>query len=269
MAFSDWDSYTALLDNLAQARSNWSDASDFAEFDAKVRQNCAALVPNAGGYDELVTRLDESDDYGDNDALFGHLRIVILAEAANVDELGADWSGYWISTDNDDAQIYADSRSAALSAWTAMDDVATDEPVTDDVDEAELVADADADEQQQEFDQASGRWRRRADDDVYEYYEESDDVWERVDGELWTRYHDGAQLWLPYNGPSSTWLYQDAWVAYEEIVAVATVGQEPDLPASDDDDEEDLDVLAERLVAETLAEAIAEVRRELEKERAQ
>jgi len=268
MAFSDWDSYTGLLDNLAKAESGWSDASDFAEFDAKVRQNCSGLVPNSGGYDELVTRLDASGDYGDADKLFEHLRIVIFAEAADVAELGADWTGYWISKDGDDAQIYAESRGAAVSAWAPMDDAAAAELVTDEVEEVEEVEEADTDVQvlqEQQYDEESGRWRRWSDeDDAFEYFHQDDGVWERVAGDLWSRYHDGAQLWLPYNGPSQTWLYENAWVAYERVNA------------------QDLDALAQRLVAETLAdleeeiepltdderaEAIATVRRELEKER--
>jgi hypothetical protein len=274
MAFADWNSYTGLLDNLAEAESNWSDATDFAEFDAKVRQNCSGLVPNSGGYDELVTHLDESGDYGDADKLFEHLRIVIFAEAADVAELGADWAGYWISKDGDDAQIYAESRGAAVSAWTAMDDTAATEE-TADVEETEPAAantDVADPQQQQQFDEESGRWRRWSDDDdAYEYFHQDDGVWERVAGDLWSRYHDGARRWLPYNGPSETWLHENAWVAYEQVGA-------PD----DDGDDEDLDALAARLVAETLAEleeeiepltdderaeAIATVRRELEKER--
>src|SRR5712664_1417545 len=106
MAFSDWGSYTTLLDKLAEAESNWSGASDFAEFDAKVRQNCSGLVADSGGYADLVTDLDESGDYDDKDKLFEHLRIGIFAEAADVEELGEDWADYWISKDSDDAQIY-------------------------------------------------------------------------------------------------------------------------------------------------------------------
>lgn len=283
MAFSDWDSYTGLLDKLADAESNWSDAADFAEFDAKVRQNCADLVPNSGGYAELVTRLDESSDYDDEDTLFEHLRIVIFAEAADVSELGADWTGYWISKDSDDAGIYAESRTAAVSAWAAVADPAdTDEAVAaEDVDAAEPVAaDAEVDPHEQQFDEDFGRWRRWSDDGEYEYYQDDDDVWERVVGELWSRHHDDAGQWLPYDGPSDTWLHEGAWVAYDQVGA-----PQPDQPAAADeqaDDGEDLAALAERLVAETLAdldedtepltdderaEAVAAVRRELEKER--
>lgn len=277
MAFSDWDSYTGLLDKLAEAESDWSDATDFREFDQKVRDNCSGLVPDAGGYAEFVTRLGKSGDYADEDKLFEHLRIVIFAEAASVAELGEDWTGYWISKDGDDAEIYAESRTATVSAWVPMADVAdTDEPLAEDIEETAPAADTDVDPQEQQLDEATGRWRRWSDDDeVYEYYHQDDDVWERAAGDLWSRYHDGAKQWLPYDGPSETWLYEDAWVA--DIAQ-----QKPDLPTPPDDDA-DLDVLAERLVAETLAdleeeiepltdderaEAIAEVRRELEKERA-
>ena len=89
MAFDDWNSYTDLLDKLADAESNWSGATDFAGFDEKVRDGSSALVPGTGGYDELVTRLVDSSDYSDLDALFRHLRIVILAAAADLDAICA------------------------------------------------------------------------------------------------------------------------------------------------------------------------------------
>jgi len=283
MAFSGWDTYTGLLNKLADAQSNWSGAADFAEFDENIRQNCAALVPNSGGYAELVTRLDESGDYANEDKLFEHLRIVIFAEPANVAELGEDWTGYWISIDGDGAGIYAESRTAATSAWAALADPGdTDESVGPDETEPP-AADAEADPHEQQFDEDYGRWRRWSDDGEYEYYHDSDDVWERVLGELFSRHHGDAQEWLPYDEPSKTWLYQNTWVAYDLVGAPDTTA----LPAAadeqgDDGEDEDLAALAERLVAETLAdvdedtepltdderaEAVATVLRELEKER--
>jgi len=252
MAFSDWDSFTGLLDKLAAAESNWSDATDFAAFDANVRQNCAALVPNSGGYDELVASLDESGGYASQDTLFAHLRIVILAVPADEQELGEGWAGYWISVDGDGARIYADSRTAAVSAWAALD--TADE--TDEVDETEPAADTDApDLRQQHVDDETGRWRRWSDEaGAFEYY------------------HDGAGQWLPYDSPSATWLYENEWVAYEQVGATAAEA------------DEDLAALAEQLVADTLAdlddeieplteeeraEAVAIVLRDLEKEKAQ
>jgi hypothetical protein len=274
MAFSDWDSYTALLNGLAAAKSNWSDATDFAGFDEKVRKSCPALVPNSGGYDDLLTRLDDSGDYGNKDALFGHLRIVILAEVANEQELGADWAGYWISKDRGGGRIYAGSRAATVSSWASMDAAADVEPAVSGV------------APEQEFDQESGRWRRRSADGEFEFYHDGDGVWERVRDNRWSRHHDGAKKWLPYDKPSGTWLYENAWVPYERVGAPPAAGTaEPGstLPAPGDKGE-DLDVLAERLVAETLAdleeeveplteeeraEAVAILRRDLEKERAQ
>ena len=277
MAFSDWDSYTGLLDRLADAESNWSDAGSFAEFDASVRQSCAELVPNPGGYDELVTSLDASGDYANHDKLFEHLRIVILAAAADVAELGEDWAGYWVSRDGNDAGIYAESRTAPASAWAAFADPATDDSAG--LDEAGAEADPHA----QQFDEDFGRWRRWSDDGEYEYYQDDDAVWERPQGELWSRYHDDAQEWLPYDRPSQTWLHENAWVAYDQVGALdnAAPGGGP-AAADDDGEDEDLAAMAERLVAETLAEldedtepltdderaeAVAEVLRELEKER--
>jgi hypothetical protein len=270
MAFADWDSYTGLLSSLAAAESAWADATTFAGFDEKVRQSCAALVPKAGGYDELVTRLDDSGDYKNKDALFEHLRTVILAQAANEQELGEGWAGYWISRDRTGGRIYAESRAA--TAWASMDAPADVEPAAD----AVLP-----DPHEQQFDQESGRWRRWSADGEFEFYHDADGVWERLRGSQWSRHHDSAKRWLPYDRPSGTWLYENAWVPYERVGAPAA-GPGPGLPAPSGG--EDLDVLAERMVAETLAdleeeveplteeeraEAVAIVRRDLEKERAQ
>jgi hypothetical protein len=258
VAFSDWHLYAELLDGLAAAESDWGAATDFAGFDAAVRLRCSTLVPNSGGYDELVTRLVDSGDYVNKDALFEHLRIVILAAPANEHELGAGWAGYWISRDRNATWIYAGTRGAPMSDWAVMTATANAEPAA-----APAVG-------EQQFDEASGRWRRWSADGEFEFHHDADRVWERVRDNRWARHHDGVKRWLPYDEPSRTWLYENTWVPYERVGA----------PSAG----EDLDALAERLVSETLAdlagdieplseqeraEAVAILRRELEQEGAQ
>lgn len=253
MAFSDWDSYPNLLDRLAGEHTSWADATDFASFDEKVRQRCASLVPDAGGYQELVTKLNESGDYDTEDELFEHLRIVLFAAPADVADLGEDWAGYWVSRNDDDIPIYAESRTASTDAWTVL--VAEDEEETDET--LEAVAAEPQDLREQHFDDESGRWRRWSESDSeFEYYHDEDAVWERTRDDLWCRYHDGAGEWLPYDGPSDTWLYQDAWVAYDRIGAPpAESDDEEPIP----EDEAGLMELAERMIDETLAELEDEI----------
>jgi hypothetical protein len=76
---------------------------------------------------------------------------------------------------------------------------------------------------EQQFDEATGRWRRYVDQDgEYEYHHTADDVWERSRDGLWHRFHDGAGRWLPYDEPSGTWLDGDDWRPFAEVGTAAT-----------------------------------------------
>ena len=128
------------------------------------------------------------------------------------------------------------------------------------------------------FDPEKNRWRRwNETDNEFEHFHNEDNVWERERGGLWHRFHDAAKQWLPYDGPSRTWLHDNTWVAYDEVTATKAEVR------ADERAGEDLDALAARLVAETLAEqddieppsaeelaeTIAIVRRELAEEKQQ
>jgi hypothetical protein len=111
----------------------------------------------------------------------------------------------------------------------------------------------------QQLDPESGRWRRwHAEDGEYEHYSEDDGVWERARDGRWHRYHEAAGQWLPYDGPSQTWLYRNAWLSYAEVT------QPPAAPAEEHGDT-DLGAVAEQLVAEALAELDGEPLTEAER----
>lgn len=235
MSFADWDSYADLLGRLAAAESLWGTATNFAQFDEKIRLSCPELVNGSGGYDELRTRLVESGDHDDRDLLFEHLRIAALARPAQDYGFGPEWAGYWISKDGKGNEVCADNRGAPPSSWSAVEVPAQDAATAPDL-------------REQHFDAAKGRWRRWNDtDNEFEHYHNDDGIWERERAGSWHRFHDGAGQWLRYDEPSTTWLHQGRWLRHDEITAPAT-------RAEVRADETNLDALAARLVAETLAE---------------
>ncbi|HEX3648615.1 MAG TPA: hypothetical protein VHV49_09305 [Pseudonocardiaceae bacterium] len=252
MPFSNWGAYADLLGKLSAAKSNWSDAADFTQFDDQVRKNCGDL---ADGYAALSADLIASGDYEDRNLLFQHVRIAALAQSAEAAGMGADWAGYWISTDLRNQSVYAESRYASPGSWAAV---------------AGEDGGGDADQGQpdltvQHYDPDTGRWRRlNTDAHEFEYYAE-DGAWERRSNDTWHRFHAGVEKWLPYDARSGLWWYADQWRAQDAVAAAdrpptpaSSVDTAPDssvdTEADEDDDEIDFAALAEQMVNETIAD---------------
>jgi hypothetical protein len=250
MPFSNWGTYADLLDKLAAAKSSWSDAVDFTQFDDKVRKNCGDLVD---GYTVFSADLIASGDYDDRNLLFQHVRLAALARSAEAAGMGPDWAGYWVSTDLRDQSVYAESRYAPPGSWAA---VAAEGGGDVDQVQPDLTV--------QHYDSDTGRWRRlNAQDNEFEYYAQ-DGVWERRSDDTWHRFHVSVKKWLPYDAPSGLWWYADQWRA-QDAVAVADRPPTPTSPVvteadvteadeDEDDDEIDLAALAEEMVGEAIAE---------------
>jgi hypothetical protein len=245
MPFSNWGTYTDLLDKLAAAESNWSDTTDFAGFDEQVRKNCSDL---ADRYGALRAELIESGDYDDRDLLFQHVRIAALARSAETAGMGPDWAGYWISKDLRNQSVYAESRFAAPGGWAAV--AAEDGDDGDgDVEQPDLT--------QQHYDPDTKRWRRlNATDNQFEYYAD-DGVWERYSNNTWQRFHATVQTWLPYDARSGLWWYADQWRAGDAVGGADKPADKPaDQPVEKESDVAEIDfaALAEEAVNETIAE---------------
>jgi len=229
MAFSNWDSYEKLLNEL---RSICVRADSFESFDSAARGGRPDLVEGEHGYAALVAQLADSGDYSGTDVLFEHLRLVAVAVPAEQYGMGQEWTGLWISADHQGAQVYADDRYAALSAWLPLlldgDGQTTEHGGRKDA--------AEADPREQQVDEATGRWRRFAEQDgEYEYHHTRDDVWERERDGLWYRFHDEVRQWMAYDEPSRTWLDGGQWRPYElgaATVADAVPTTEP-MPTSE------------------------------------
>lgn len=236
MPFSNWGTYTDLLDKLGAAESNWSDATDFTGFDEQVRKNCADLLDRYGA---LRAEMVESGDYEDRDLLFQHVRIAALARSAESAGMGPDWAGYWISRDLRNQSVYAESRFAPPGGWAAV--AAEDR----DAEQPDLT--------EQHYDPDTKRWRRlNATDNEFEYYAD-DGVWERYTNDTWHRFHTGIRTWLPYDAPTGLWWYADQWRAGD---AVAGADEPVDRPVGKESDVAEIDfaALAEEAVNETIAE---------------
>lgn len=248
MPFSNWSGYAELLDKLSAAKSNWTDATDFAQFDEQVRKNCGDLVD---GYAALSADLIASGDYEDRNLLFQHVRIAALAQPAQAAGMGPDWAGYWISTDLRNQSVYAESRYAPPGSWAAV----AGEDSGDDADQGE------PDLTVQHYDPDTGRWRRlNADANEFEYYAE-DGVWERHSNGTWHRFHADVRKWLPYDARSDLWWYADQWRAQDAVAAAdrpptttPPVEKTPESVDTEDDDEIDFAALAEEMVNETIAD---------------
>jgi hypothetical protein len=159
--------------------------------------------------------LTASGDYGDANQLFEHIRIAALAAPAEDSGMDAEWAGYWISRDTDDDPVYADSRYAPPGLWTPM---STEADTAETNGEPESVETAAVDLTEQHYDEESGRWRRwNADDSEFEYYHDTDGVWERLRDGTSYRYHDVAEEWLAYDAGSGTWWYEDDWRPFDDV----------------------------------------------------
>jgi len=203
MTFSDWVAYDKLLNELG---TFFARADSLESLRGVLAGDRPDLVDGEHGFTALVTGLSDSGDYSGDSLLFEHLRLVTLAVPAELHGMGEEWAGSWISADHEGARVYAGDRYAALSAWfpLPLDDSAPDAPEAD-----PLVP---------RLDEATGRWRRFAQQDgEYEYHHLGDDVWERVRDGLWHRHHDGAGRWLAYDEPSRTWLDGGQWRHHDDV----------------------------------------------------
>lgn len=254
MAFSDWGPFEKLVDDLAPACAG---ATSFESFDSTVRGGRADLVDGEYGYDALISRLTDAGDYAGVDVLFEHLRLVALAVPAERYDMGQEWAGLWISADHQGARVCAGERFATLAEWAPL-------PFGDGEQQATGTAPT-----EQQLDEATGRWRRYAEqDDEYEYHHTADDVWERSRDGLWHRFHDGAGRWLAYDEPSRTWLDGDQWRPFEQVGTAATAPAAtpgtapevtPDAEPSDDPSAGDVVVTAMATEFETVVAGVRDM----------
>ncbi len=122
MAFSDWESYVLLLDDLRDKRLSWDSASNYADFDKLTTTYCAAFKEGDRGLDSLVTAL-RPDYAGNDDLMYEQLRIAVLAHPGEtLRDFGPDWAGYFISERLNGDEICSQSRYAAPSGWELVDD---------------------------------------------------------------------------------------------------------------------------------------------------
>lgn len=271
MSFNGWNSFGDLFEKLAAAFPHWSGAATFEEFDELVRGNCASLVGDEGGYDDLLARLEASGAHGgDRDLLFEHVRTAALAiPAAQYAGLGPEWAGFWISRKLRGEEIYASSRYASPPEWALLE--ISVQAATLQYDEetglmydatqwylrdgetvvwphdaqpgafrdsngnvyvhGELQAGAAPDLSAQHFDTESGRWRRFLADDNEFEY------YHTVDG-VWERRRE--QLWYRLHAGVGRWLPYDepsrTWLDQGQWRSEEQVGR-PETPDAGDEAE--------------------------------
>lgn len=122
MAFSDWESYVLLLDELRDKRMSWDSASYYADFDKATTTNCAVLKEGDRGLDSLVTAL-RPDYLGNDDLMYEQIKIAALARPAEtLRGFGQDWKGYFVSERLNGAEVCSQSRYAAPADWEPVDD---------------------------------------------------------------------------------------------------------------------------------------------------
>ncbi len=122
MAFSDWESYVLLLDELRDKRMSWDSASYYADFDKLTTTNCAVLKEGDRGLDSLVTAL-RPDYLGNDDLMYEQIKIAALARPAEtLRGFGQDWKGYFVSERLNGAEVCSQSRYAAPADWEPVDD---------------------------------------------------------------------------------------------------------------------------------------------------
>jgi hypothetical protein len=125
MPFTNWDPYLPLLDSMAEQRSAWESAADFASFDAAVRQNCPGLLGGedtdlgAYGYESLTQELQAA--LGNPNLVFAQIKLVALASPAAALGLGPEWQGYFIGNGVDGREMYAPDRFADPSGWAPVE----------------------------------------------------------------------------------------------------------------------------------------------------
>lgn len=290
MAFSDWVLYEALFNGMWDRRAVWSSTNTAAELDEAMTVHCLDLLGGDDrsivaeyGYKALCAAL--RDDYSDAEQLAKLVkRRALCRPAADYGYDDEDWRGYYIAPGADGSLLYShqDDRFADFARWTpieqagtdsvaeAFESPAVDDPPTTQDDDEEDPWDEDDYENEDEgvdpsvpvYDSAVGRWRRLDPvSGVFEYHNTEDDVWERDSGTgYWSRLHERVGSWLAYDAPSRTYLYENQWLAYEQVGAPPAVSlAEPEQPASDRDAEQLIEVVAQSRDNE-LNRAIGEIR---------
>lgn len=284
MAFSDWVQYEALFNGMWDRQSVWSSTNTAAELDEAMTVHCPELLGGDNrsivaeyGYKSLCAAL--KDDYADADQLAKLVkRRALCRPAADYEYDDEDWQGYYIAPGTDGSLLYAhqDDRFADFARWTPIEQAGTD-TVAEAV-ESPAVGDPSATQDEEDawyedenedvdpavpvYDSAVGRWRRLDPvSGVFEYHNTEDDVWERDSGTgYWSRLHERVGSWLAYDAPSRTYLYENQWLAYEQVGAPPVVSHaEPEQPAADHGAEQLVEVVAQSR-DEELNRAIGEIR---------
>lgn len=290
MTFSDWAQYDALLSAMWDRQAVWSGANTAAELDEAMTVHCPDLLGGDDrsivaeyGYKSLCAALE--DDYSDADLLANLVkRRASCRPAADYGYDDEDWRDYYIAPDTDGSLLYVhrDDRYTDFARWTAIEEAGTDTSPThdgedatdeaeawndegspadnDDIDEADDTDEADP--AAPVYDSAVGRWRRLDPvSGVFEYHNTQDDVWERDGGSgYWSRLHERVGRWLAYDAPSGTYLYENQWLAYEQVGAPPVEPQaEPDNPVTDRAAEQLVETVAQAR-DEELNRAIGEIR---------
>ena len=245
MAVPDWPAYVWFLDGLALQRDKWAGSKTLAEFDTAVRTYCAELLGAATegqadppGYTALAKALAE--EFVEPETVYAQIRLAALAVPARElqPDLDEDWAIWWLSERVDEATVCGASRFEPPDQWEDFDEPAPGaEPESgldqdpeslsefeDDESEDEDALDSQAAETVrppgQELDPVENRWRRLDPaDDEYEYYHNTDGVWERKRGQTWYRRHERVAQWLPYSddGQRKLWYFDGKWSVYDDV----------------------------------------------------
>jgi hypothetical protein len=129
MAVIDWASYQTLLDGLRLQRSVWETATNYQGFSEAIARSCADLRGGAetsyGDYGLRSLEAGLTDNLSDEDAVYEQIRLVALAVPAPRD-MGADWSGYFISSRSDGQQVCSADQFAAPASWVKVEVQAKD-----------------------------------------------------------------------------------------------------------------------------------------------
>ncbi|OLR93507.1 hypothetical protein [Actinokineospora bangkokensis] len=270
MAWSDWSSYSDLLNRLWDQRDSWRDARTLDELVEKITSAQPGLLGGdersqvgEHGLTALIAAL--SADHSDPEALHRRLRLAALARPAADHGFGSEWAGRYVTLDADGKRLHSTDRYAEPAGWAPVDAPAEARPAKTFDSTSGLYYDATSwylpdettpvtrdpahptrsrDAQgtvyvqgvrwapgEQNYDAAAGRWGRLDPSGEFEYFHDEDQVWERQWDHGWTRLNPVLERWLPHDRASGTWLHEGAWRTAADIDAlVAPKVQEPVVP---------------------------------------
>lgn len=120
--FSDWESYSDLLDRMWGDAASWRSGQSFEQLDGYIRLSCPELVGGDAvsavgeqGFAALTEAL--AGVYSDKNAMAARIRFAALSRPAGEYGLPAEWADYFVSEGADGALVFCADRFAEPAAW--------------------------------------------------------------------------------------------------------------------------------------------------------